>query len=156
MNSKSISRGFTLLELLLVIVIVTVVAALGVFSFTKLNSSQALEKSADLVVSTLNEARALTLSSKGDTQYGVYIEPSQIVLFSGNSYSSSDPANRVNTLHSLVGIQNINLSGGGTSVIFERLTGGTNQAGTLEIFLRSSPGTYRTITITGTGIVELD
>lgn len=156
MNNGSKNSGFTLLELLFVIVIAGIISTIIFLSLFKLNSSQALEKSADLVASVLNEAKALTLSSKGDTQYGVHFEPTQVVLFMGGAYSPSDGANVVSTLHSLTGIQNINLNGGGSDVIFKRLTGNTDQHGSVEVFLLASTTVSRTITISATGVVELD
>src|SRR3989344_4111459 len=131
-------KGFTVLEILVAISILALAVTIVAFSFSKLNSSQALDKSATLVTSILDEARSLTLSSKGAT------------------YSQPDPANVVTSLHALVGMRNITLSGGGTSVVFKRLTGNTDETGTAEIFLKASPTTFRTITVRATGIVELD
>ncbi len=145
-----------MLEILVAISIMTLAVTIVAFSFSKLNSKQALDKSADLVVSILDEARSLTLSSAGDSQYGVYFEDSQVTLFKGATYLPSDPVNVVTSLHPLVSIRDITLSGGGTSVVFKRLTGNTNQTGTAEVFLKASSTTFRTITISGTGIVELD
>src|SRR3989338_2100856 len=129
-------KDFTVLEILVAIAIITLVVTIITISFSKLNSAQALDKSATLVTAVLDEARSLTLSSKGDSQYGVYLEASQVVLFKGATYSQPDPANVVTSLHSLVGLRNITLSGGGTSVVFKRLNGNTDETGTAEIFLK--------------------
>jgi len=150
------NKGFTLLEILFAIAILTIAITIVTFSFSKLNSQQALDKSADLVVSVFNEARSLTLSSKGDSQYGVYIEGSQVTLFKGDTYSSSDPNNAITNLNSLVNIRDVTLSSGGTSVVFKRLTGNTDDTGTLEIFLIAIPENFHTITISGIGVVELE
>ena len=149
-------KGFTVLEILVAISIITLVVTIITISFSKLNSAQALDKSATLVTAVLDEARSLTLSSKGDSQYGIYFGDSQVTLFKGATYSPSDPANVVTNLHALVSLRNITLFGGGTSVVFKRLTGNTNQTGTAEVFLKDSPTTFRTITISATGIVELN
>ncbi|MDP3874951.1 MAG: prepilin-type N-terminal cleavage/methylation domain-containing protein [bacterium] len=149
-------KGFTVLEILVAISIIALAVTIITISLSKLNSSQVLDKSATLVTSILDEARSLTLSSKDDSQYGVYLEDSQVVLFKGATYSQSNPTNVVTSLHSLVGLRSIILSGGGTSVVFKRLTGNTDQAGTAEVFLKSSPTTFHTITVSATGIVELD
>lgn len=147
-------RGFTVLEILVAISIVTIAVTMVTFSFSKLNSRQALDKSTALVVSTLNEARSMTLSSVGGSQYGVNLQNSQLVLFKGTIYSSSDPNNIINTLNSLVDIRNITLTGGGTNVVFKRLTGYTDQTGTLELFLKADPTNYKVITIGSTGLTE--
>ena len=149
-------KGFTILEILMAISIVTLAVTIVAFSFSKLNSKQALDKSADLVASILNEARSLTLSSTDDSQYGVYFETSRVVLFKGATYSQFDSANVVTDINVLTGLRNITLAGGSTSVVFQRLTGNTDQTGTVEVFLKASPEIFRAITISGTGIVELD
>lgn len=156
MNARQTKHGFTVIETLVVVAIIALTVTIIAISFSKLNASQALDKSATLITSTLDEARSLTLSSKDDSQYGVYLEASRIVLFRGTTYSSSDPANVITNLHPLVGLRNITLSGGGTSVVFKRLTGDTLEAGTMEVFLNASPETFRTITISSTGIAELN
>lgn len=149
-------QGFSVLEILVAVSIITLAVTIVTFSFSELNSKQALEKSATLVVSILNEARQLTLSSVGDSQYGVHLEDSLVVLFEGPAYLSSDPSNIVTELNSLVGIRDVVLSGGGTSVVFERLTGDTSQTGTAELFLKADPGTFLTVTVSGTGLAESD
>ncbi len=153
MNEKD---GLTLIEILVAVSIVALAVTIITISFSRLNSSQALDKSAILITSLLDEARSLTLSSKGDVQYGVYFENSQAILFKGAVYSPTDPDNVRVKPHALVEFGEIVLSGGGTSIIFKRLTGDTDQTGTIKVFLKSSPTTFRTITIGATGIVELN
>ncbi len=145
-----------MLEIMFVVAIAALAVTIITISFYKLNSSQALDKAAALVVSTLDEARSLTLSSKDASQYGVHFEPSQVVLFKGATYSPSDSGNVAADVHSLVSLRNITLSGGNTSVVFKRLTGNTDETGTVEIFLKAIPETFRTVIISGTGIVELN
>jgi Tfp pilus assembly protein FimT len=148
------TAGFTILETLMVIAVSALVITIVGLSFRGINSSQALDKSARNVVSVLDEARTKTLSSSDDSRYGVRIEEASVILFKGSSYVSTDPENEVSELHSLVGIRNISLSGGGTSVIFDRLTGATSQFGAFEVYLRDATTTYRTISIARTGVVE--
>lgn len=150
------NKGFTFLEILFALSIIAIAITIVSFSFSKLNSQQTLDKSATLVVSVLDEARSLTLSSVGDSQYGVFLEASQLTLFKGSSYSSSDPSNVITELNTLVELKNINLAGGGASIVFKRLTGYTDEAGSLEIFLKNSPETLRTINISSTGVSSID
>lgn len=147
-------KGFTLMETLMVIAIAGIAVTIVTLSLSKINSSKALDTDVSLVVSVLNEARSMTLSSVDALQYGVNLQDSQVVLFSGSSYSTSSPSNVFTTLNSLVGIRNISLSGGGTSVVFQRLTGETSQSGTLEVYLRSATTSYKTVTINSTGVIE--
>lgn len=148
------NKGFTLIELLLGLVILAIVVTIISLSFSKLNSSQALEKSVASAASIFAEARAKTLSAADDSQYGVRIEESQLVLFKGASYSAVDPNNVPLVLNPAVATRNVSLAGGGTSVVFQRLTGATLQSGSFQIYLRAATTTFETITISATGLVE--
>ncbi|MBX4181331.1 hypothetical protein KW807_00505, partial [Candidatus Parcubacteria bacterium] len=106
------------------------------------------------VVSVLNEARSTTLSSLNASQYGVKVDPTQVTLFKGSSYSVGAPDNVLNTLDSSVGIRNISLAGGATQVVFDRLTGRTGESGTFELYLINDPTSSSTISVSGSGIIE--
>jgi prepilin-type N-terminal cleavage/methylation domain-containing protein len=148
------NKGFTLIEMLLAIVLLGIAVTFVVLSFGKLNAEQALDTSVESAVSVFSEARSMTLSSVNDSQYGVHLESAQVVLFKGSSYSSSDSANVPTTLNSQVALRNITLSGGGSDVVFNRLTGATAKTGTFELYLKSATTTYKTLTVGATGLVE--
>lgn len=156
MLSKATDRGLTLIEILVVIVIMTIILTVVAISLSRLNSSQALDKGAMLVVSALDEARSLTLSAKNADKYGVYFEESRMILFKGETYTEGDPNNEENILNQKIKIRNITLAGGGSAVVFDRLTGNTSETGTMEVFLVETPTTFRTITVKATGVVELN
>ncbi len=146
-------KGFTLIEIIVIIGILLVISFLTFSSFSNLNSAQALDKDVMEVTSLLNEARSLTLSSKESSQYGVHFETDRIVLFKGSSYSPSESSNIYVDLNRHVLITGINLSLG-NEVIFERLTGKALSIGTITLALRAPPATSRTITISSSGIVD--
>ena len=139
------NKGFTILEMLMAIAIGAIVVTIITLSFGKLNSEQALDKSAMTVVSVLDEARSLTLASLNATRYGVRLEDSQVIIL---------PTYATTTINALVGIRNINLNGGGDTVYFERLSGATLQSGTFEVYLKNSSTTFRTISINTNGLAE--
>ncbi len=147
-------KGFTILEILMALAIAGIALAIVTLSFSKLNQNQALDKSALVIISVLDEARALTLAGKDGAQYGVNIEASQVTLFKGSSYSSVDSSNISTPLNSLIAIRNINLAGGGNSVIFQKLTGKTAQTGSLEVYLKDDSTRFHTISINSNGVVE--
>lgn len=159
MSSKSqfkagFRKGFSLIELLAVIAIVAILAVLSYTTFFDTNKSQALEKDRDLVVATLERARALTLASSGGRQFGVRIESDKVVLFPGNVYNSGNAENKVEPLNRFVTIASTSIAGGGSEIIFERLTGKTSKSGTIEVSLLSDPAKSYIITIFGTGVIE--
>jgi prepilin-type N-terminal cleavage/methylation domain-containing protein len=147
------NKGFTVLEIIIVITLMTLLMTFVVMSFKKFNSQQALNKATGVVVTVLNQARTLTLASKGNSQYGVHIDPTRIVLFTGASYSAANSSNIPITPNSLVSLS-YSLSGGGNNVIFQRLTGKTTQSGTITLTLIADASSTKSITIYGTGVVQ--
>ncbi|MEK7135100.1 MAG: type II secretion system protein [Patescibacteria group bacterium] len=146
-------KGFTVIEIIIVLAIGALLTGFVALSFSKINEHEALNTNADLIVSILNEARSMTLSSVGDTGYGVHFDIDQVVLFRGAVYSSGSATNVPTTLNSRVAMRNISF-GGGSNVIFSRLTGATAQAGTLQVYLKSATTTYKTISVSAIGVSE--
>lgn len=151
-QKKATTSGITMLELVVVIAIIIVLASLIITSFSAFRNSKVLDTGVENILSVLAKARGNTLSSKNAYQYGVHFETSQVVLFRGATYSSSDPSNEVVSLDSAVEISSITLTGGGSDVIFDRLTGKTNMDGTVIIRINSDTSKTKTITINATGI----
>ncbi len=152
MKIKS-NSGFTLIELIVVLIIIFVLSLIILTTFTNFRKNQALEKDTELVVQVLRQARNQTLSSKNSTVYGVHFTAPQVTLFTGGVYSSGDINNQNYTLSSTDTILTISLTGGGSNVVFQRLSGETTQNGTVVV---SSPGISKTKTVTiyRTGLVE--
>jgi prepilin-type N-terminal cleavage/methylation domain-containing protein len=148
-----IKRGFTMVELLIVVAIAILLSAVVFSSLLSFRKNQALEKDTELVVQLLNQARSQTLSSKGATVYGVHFASSQVILFSGSTYAAAASGNQAFDLTSTDTILTITLTGGGSDVLFQRLTGETTQNGTIVI---SSSGISRTKTVTiyRTGVID--
>jgi prepilin-type N-terminal cleavage/methylation domain-containing protein len=158
-NSKfqiqnSTQKGFTVLELLIVVSIMGLLAAIILAPFATFRNSKVLDTASEEALALLSEARGDTLSAKEGYQYGVHFEATQIVLYRGATYSSSDANNKVVLLDSAIEISSITLTGGGAEVLFDRLTGKTSQGGTVVIRVKSDTAKSRTITIFGTGIAS--
>lgn len=148
--------GFTLFETIVVIAILGLLAGTLWTLFSGPNFNPPASRDATLLISILNQARSLTLGSKDNTQYGLHFENSRVVLFRGDSYVASDPFNVSSELNAAVSISEINLSGGGTEVVFERLTGKTEQNGSISISLNADPAVSKTITIHESGLSEIN
>lgn len=148
------NSGFTLAETLMVVTITLMVSAITFFSFSSYGSQEAISKDQARVVSVLEKARALTLDSYNSSQYGVHFGTNTITIFTGVTYNSSASSNIVTDLNSKVIVQKIDLFGGGNDVIFNRLSGETNQMGTTTIALSFATTTTRSITVYGTGLIQ--
>ena len=61
------------------------------------------------------------------------------------------PDNKEVTFHNNLAISNISLAGGGATVMFKRLTGATDQSGTVIVSLVADDSQQRVITISATG-----
>ena len=144
-----------LAELLVVVAILSLLSGISFYTFKKINDTKALETDAVRILSELNQARSLTLSSKNADQYGVHFASSSVTLFEGTSYSAGASGNVVSTLNSLVTIASTTLSGNALDVVFARLTGEASATGTIKVALVASSSVTRLLTIYQTGIVEL-
>ena len=151
-NRKS-DKGFTFIELLLVLAILSLITTVVMNTFVDYRKNQSLQKDTETVTEVLERARIETISSQNAMQYGVHIANDKITLFTGPTYSSGDPLNRDFALAPTDTIVTISLTGGGSEVVFSRLSGETNQSGTVVL---SSPSISKTKTVTiyKTGLVE--
>lgn len=149
-------KGFTLIEILVVLGILAIITTLIFSTFVDFRRKKALEADTKMVVEVLSEARNQTLTSQNSSQYGVHFSLSpipQIALFTGPTYVANAVTNKIYPLTATDNILTITLVGGGSDIIFNRLTGETNQSGTIVL---SSPNLSetKTITIYKTGSIE--
>ncbi|MDP6249540.1 MAG: hypothetical protein QGH26_01800 [Candidatus Pacebacteria bacterium] len=148
-------KGFTMTETIIIVAVSIILFAIIVSAFSGFNKNQSLNSTSSEVVSVLNEARALTLASLDNKAYGVHFQSDKVIFFKGSVFSSSDPDNKITTISSKISISNISLNGGGDDIIFQRLTGKTDQDGTITLSLVSDPSKSKTITVGVSGIIEL-
>ncbi|MSU55100.1 MAG: prepilin-type N-terminal cleavage/methylation domain-containing protein [Candidatus Taylorbacteria bacterium] len=153
MNFK-FKSGFTVVELLVVLAVAGIIMVVSVGAFSKAPGLEALDKGTAVVLSSLERARNQTLSAKNASVYGVHFETQKVVMFRDSAYSSASTTNVVENLNPSIKISAINLSGGASEVVFERLTGETQKNGTVVISLVSNLALTRTITIFKTGLSQ--
>lgn len=145
-------KGFTLIEILIVISIVTVLSTIIIGFFVDYRRSQGVAQDTELITSMLYRARNNAISSNGSSDYGVHFATSSVTIFKGSTYTPSNTTNQVFTLTIGNTLSTISLSSGGVDVVFNKLTGETTQTGTLT--LTASYGVVKTITIYPTGLIQ--
>jgi len=152
-TKTGLSKGFTLLEVLVVLAIIGLLVVILTTSFNSFNKNQSLQKDTENIVAVLKQARNQTLASKNSNSYGVHFASSTITLFVGNVYDQNSLTNEITYLNQNNLISGLSLYGASTSVVFQKLTGETGQYGTINI---TSGGTSDTkvVTIYKTGLVE--
>lgn len=149
-------NGFSVIEVLITIAIIGILAGLGFSHLTTLNLRQALALDAEKVLSVLAMARAETLAGRDGFAYGVHLEDKKAVLFRSTNYYAGDATNRVFVLHDAVHLPSMALAGGGAEVRFNKVTGATEQKGTLTLSLVSDSSVTKIITIFATGVAQSD
>ena len=150
-----LQSGFSVIEIFIVVGILALLTGIIFGTFVSYRKSEALNKDTETIIEVLRQARSQTLSSQNASQYGVHFETGKVTLFTGTSYSAGVSTNQDFIISSTDTIITINLLGGGSSVIFKRLSGETDQTGTVVISSPTSPRT-KTVTIYATGLVEIN
>lgn len=146
MSFKMNRRGFTIIELLVVLAIISLIAGLTLSSLTTFRSRRAVKNAAAEIVSALTLARSRTLNGLNDTVHGVYFATSSLVIFSGGIFNPNDPSNQaINLIPAGLAISLTN----GQSVIFNRRSGVTNNVGTITI---TNGQASQVVTILGSGL----
>lgn len=85
-------RGFTLIELILVIAIISIVATLSVPFIQIFQTSSDFYTHVDTITKTLRKARHLAVTGKNGSDWGVYFDniEKKIILFKGNNFAARD------------------------------------------------------------------
>jgi Tfp pilus assembly protein FimT len=148
------NKGFMLIQLVIGIVVIGILSSVVALSLTENLHQQALDNSVDEVSALINEARSRTVAGDQGVAYGVHLEATQAVLFSGATYTPGDTSNWTVTLDRSIQIDSITLNGGGSEILFERLYGDTANDGTFIV--KTLTGKYRekTVTVTKVGAVS--
>jgi prepilin-type N-terminal cleavage/methylation domain-containing protein len=147
-------KGFSVLEILIVVGIIGVLVAIILFQFGDFRYGQVLKTETEKVITVLQDARNRTLASVDDSRYGVHVDTDQITLFKGASYSVGDPNNEIVPVDELLEIGEISLNGGGSDIVFQKLTGKTDDYGTFALILSVDSTSSSTVTVSPIGIAS--
>lgn len=149
------SDGLTAVELVIAIGIVTLLGALVLVSILGFRARTDVSTTANEIVTTLRRAHARTVAAESGGQFGVHFEAAKYVRFVGVAYDPATSSNEVKTLPGDLEISNISLAGGGSDVVFSKVTGRTSAAGTVEIRSKSKPDETATLRIDTSGLAAL-
>src|SRR5512133_3019449 len=87
-GGKNKQRGFTLLEVLLSVGIITVLAGLSLPVFMSFNNRNDLDIATQAVADSLRRAEVYSQGVSGDSQWGVKVQPGAVTLFRGVTYAT--------------------------------------------------------------------
>jgi prepilin-type N-terminal cleavage/methylation domain-containing protein len=143
--------GFTIVELLVVMAIISIIAGLTFFGFTNYAHYQRYDQSVGSTKATIIDARVRARSSETGNGQGIKVLSDSIVVFQGSSYSAIAPTNRTTDITGAV--LTPSFSSGTNEIIFSNLTGLPTATGTILIESTEFDAST-TIEITAAGVIQ--
>lgn len=138
--------GFTLVELLLSVAIITLLAGMSVPVFATFNQRNDLDLTTFTIASMLRRAQTYARGSDLDSQWGVYVQSGSAVVFKGASYAARDSTqDETTTLPAAI------IPSGTSEIVFAKLSG--SPATTGAITLTNNTNDARTVSINAKGMV---
>lgn len=147
-------RGFTAIELAVVVAIMAILLTVVILSFKTFRYTIAINTETEDTASFINRARANTISSKNDQQFGVHFQNDRIVMFQGTTYSAGASTNETHMLNSAISATTT-VYGGGVDMVFQKVTGTTAQNSTTTLFVSGGAVASTTVVVYPTGVVSL-
>ncbi len=139
--------GFSLLEMLIVITLLGLLAALSFPFYNPLVARHNIASARDTVVRSLHRTQLLSMAMANDTTWGIHFEAGKVVIFKGATYIGRDAAyDQVNTLASNITFSGLN------DFIFTKFDGYPASTGTITITGGNSE--TKTITLNAKGMVS--
>jgi len=159
-GKRQVAKGFTLLELLVVVGILIILAGIIISNIGFFREESQLNNLAGEVINILRLAQNKTLASEQASSWGVYFstttDPHQYTLFKGGNYASRDTSfDEIRKLPKAIIISEIDLADGGSEVVFDRIVGTTKQPGSITLELKTDSAKNKVIHIEGSGQVGL-
>lgn len=102
MNLRLKQKGFTFIELIIVIGVLTTLIGIVVINLMNVQSSASLNTTIDTLVSDIRNQQLKAMAGDagngtGPSSYGIFFDTNGYILFKGESYSPLDPGNfRIN------------------------------------------------------------
>ena len=144
-NNKKLSRGFTLIEVVLSITILIMIFTVAAPIYQDYQIRNNLDISASTIVENLRRAQVLSEAVDGDSTWGVNVSSGIVTLFKGPNFAGRDPSfDETTDLPSAISPTGL------TEIVFSKLTGEPDSVGILTL---STNINVRTISINEKGIL---
>lgn len=141
------------MEVLIGIAIMGILGSVSISIFAGLSNSTSLDRDVNIIASYIDKARTMSINSVDSLEHGVKFETNKITVFKTTTYSVANTKSYYD-VPPKSNISSIILSGGGSSLYFNKLTGAPDKTGTVVVSLADGSKT-KTITIYATGIVDI-
>jgi len=158
LTQNKFSFGLTIIELLTVVAILIILTSISISLFRIFQKESGLTNTAEEIINMLRFAQNKTLASQESSQWGVYFltssSPQEYILFKGSDYASRDPAyDQVHKILEKIEIYEVNLTGGGSEIVFERISGNTDYSGNISLRLKENTLKTRQVIVEQSGKV---
>lgn len=140
------SKGFTLFEVILSLVVVAILTGLSLPVYRTLMTKNDLDVATVTVVQTLRRAQTLSIAVDGDTNWGVKVQSASITLFKGTSYALRD-----STFDETFEIPTAITTGGLSEIVYNKLFGSPQSTGTITLTTDSDSSS---LTLNSKGVVS--
>lgn len=150
MNRLLLQKGFTLMELIIIIGLTIILAALVTPLYNNIQSQAQLDDDLALLVQTLRQARTSSVSGEQGTSWGVYFTSSSFTFFQGTDYSSRNQSYDIS--YDLSTAVTLTEDFIGEELIFAKYSGTPGQTGVIT--LNHAVEGIRQISVNELGIVE--
>lgn len=140
------AKGFTLIEIMVVVAIVLVLSAIAIVSLSAMQERILLNSMASGLVFHLEESRSRSVAGVQGQPHGIYFDTDYYVQFRGEEYDPNDSTNTVHELDPRLELSTDILSGE-ESIIFSRITGATEESHTVTISLKKQGGNSQSVVV---------
>ena len=144
------NKGFTLIEILVVLGISIILATGGLFSLSNLRRHQSLRLAAEGMVAFLRDAQQKSISQEEGSGWGAHFDNSASDRDSYWRFGGTDP---MIVSEKVVLSPGIELDTPSDNVFFDKVSGLPDSATVVKIKLSNDPSTFRTITINVQGTI---
>ncbi|OGZ74299.1 MAG: hypothetical protein A3A12_02665 [Candidatus Staskawiczbacteria bacterium RIFCSPLOWO2_01_FULL_43_17b] len=156
--NRESGAGFTLIEILVVIFILAVLVLVSIPALDLFLKNSHVANGMQEFYTALTLAQSKTIASQDESQYGVYVDtgvsPHRYVIFKGATYATRlEAADQSFWLPKTVEFSEI-LLGSGNEVVFSKLTGYANPAGSVSVRLKADASKTKTVYISSAGILD--
>ncbi len=142
------TRGFTLIEILLSVAIISLVTGMSLPLLASFNDRNDLDLTTQSIVSQLRRAQTYARGMSGDSQWGVHTPNGSATFFKGTAYASRDAAYDEPT-----DISTTITVGGLSDIIFAKLDATPSTTGNITL-TNANTNETRTVTINAKGMVS--
>lgn len=154
MSNKT--KGFTIIELVIVVFLVALISSMVLASFRTLNSRQALDKEVDYIKSIIQKTRLSSLNSKNGNAFRIDFAAGQLIVSESGTTTTTVYEYSKNIVLSTSSLRSVVGATATTTVSFAKITGLSGATGTLTYtFAGSSTNAMnKKITINALGTAE--